>query len=561
MAQDEIKDEKSLGEWLQSQTREVDVTIAQRAAMRVAPLPWQCVPPVTNDLNLTTTAVARPLLITAVAVTNPEPKIKLVSAAAAYAAADAAYNAHESTTRATDVDAAFYAARAAESAASAAHASRANAAVSGASLAAVHSAADAARAWAAALWEAIRADARALSGEENGQAAMETPLWPGGADPFETERATVLEAWRAEAKTDPAWTFWADWYQAALKGRPLLGDWNRHWALLTDIATKIPNDAWDDGPKEVHPIIADMYEQAKSIEATPLAQAAVVDFTFDKLLAQMRAVGFEDDAAHLCDPERVQSFLDDMAEARDGLIDFADYAGDPRGTTNAPAVLQRSAEKLLAELKRTDDTSHLRARRIVTLAKHLQGFSTEEDKRAEIGPTLAKLLDDQVDLIGDVCRKHLLPSIGVLSALDKLELGDIEPKEFIEKLEGALARIESADGTDLLPLAYPDVVMLKDMLEDLRVVSASIAEGSTDEFIAVQRNRFARGTGELGATVGRYTEQSERARLSRIGEGVEKAGETFDKGVKWYRRWRTLEDVWKWLDWFDKSGGGGAAGM
>ena len=82
----------------------------------------------------------------------------------------------------------------------------------------------------------------------------------------------------------------------------------------------------------------------------------------------MRMVGIQDDMAHLREPAVVQSFLDDCDELRDTLQDSSDYAQAGQTGSNKIAMLHLSADKVLAELQRTRDTDHLRARHIVRLA-------------------------------------------------------------------------------------------------------------------------------------------------------------------------------------------------
>jgi len=391
-----------------------------------------------------------------------------------------------------------------------------------------------------AFWSALRSDA--LNAHRGARHVLETPVWSGFGNALIGGWIQLRSRWAAT--NDAGWQFWTQWYDAALEGRPLLGDWDRHWALLTDIALIAP-EVWDKGPDAVNPVVADIYDSYRS--PTPLAQAAITDFTFDAAFRVMRAVGFEDDLIHLRDPVRVQAFLDDIEEARDGLTDFADYASEASGQTNAPRVLVRAAENLLDELKRTNDTAHLRARRLITLGRHLEGFANEETKRAELGETLADMLDENIAIVRDVCRQHLGPSLAALSALDGLELGDIDPRDLITRLDAAIRTIDSADGATLVPLAPGDVAMLRDMLDELRDLEASLGEARTDGFKERQRGKIARTAGQLGATLGRYTEKASKQ--------AEDAGKALDGAVKWYRRWGSLSEALDWLK--DTFGPGG----
>ena len=94
------------------------------------------------------------------------------------------------------------------------------------------------------------------------------PLWPDPETPLASEWQAVRAAWSAAG---PGWQFWTRWYDAALQGRPLLGDWDRHWALLTDIAL-IENDLWDAAPDVVNERIIEIVQTHRTL-------AAVIDKT------------------------------------------------------------------------------------------------------------------------------------------------------------------------------------------------------------------------------------------------------------------------------------------
>ena len=102
------------------------------------------------------------------------------------------------------------------------------------------------------IWTEVRKDVKSLTGAKTGQPAFATPLWHDGENPFADGWQTVRTAWAAT--DDRGWQFWIDWYEAVLDGRPLLGDWDRHWTLLTDIALISDHD-WNAGPDKVNPLI------------------------------------------------------------------------------------------------------------------------------------------------------------------------------------------------------------------------------------------------------------------------------------------------------------------
>ena len=251
MTLDEITDRNSLRAWLDGQSRNVSVSIAHRAAMRVAPLLWLNLSPASSEIALNAHVSARAMLIASAVGTSPSATMAdSVEAAIAVAAA---------------VPAAAAAAYALRAAAADPEASGSYSASSFAAAAAGHAHGDGAIAYAsvfpsnraAKAWLDIAQDAKALAGADTGRHVAATPLWPQGTNPLADDWQKVRKAWASN--TGDGWQFWIDWYEAALAGRPLLGDWDRHWDLLTDIALIDP-DKWDAGPDTVNPLVAQKYE-------------------------------------------------------------------------------------------------------------------------------------------------------------------------------------------------------------------------------------------------------------------------------------------------------------
>lgn len=338
------------------------------------------------------------------------------------------------------------------------------------------------------------------------------------------------------AASPEAWSFWIDWYDRILFGKKprkklielVLGPKFKFWNFGGDFVNQQLDRVFYD------------FEAEPLDHGATLAVASAVDFSFRSLYDWVQAVGFKDDIAHLKDEGVVRAFLDDINEARDGLVDFADYASDLGGASNSPRILQRAAEKLLEELKLAKDLQHVRARRIVSLGKHLESFSNEEGHREALGETLAEMLDQTVDLTKKVCRQHFAPSILIMDFLNRLDLDGIEPSDLLNKLDAAISSVESADGSNLVQLRPDDLVMLKSMASDLREIEASISEGTSEQFIEGQRKKLARGAGELTATIGKYVE------VASVNSAD--AGKKFDSAVKWYKRIRTMGDVYEWLE-------------
>lgn len=252
MTPNDIMDRASLKEWLDFQSHEVAVAIAHRAGMRVAPSFWFMASRGNGEPDLSVLATTRSLLTSGVAATYPTPEVRAaagtassVDAASADAAADAAVFAATAAARAAAASSAGVGA-AADTAAFAATAAAARAFAT--RDVAARAAAD------TAAWDAVRYDASILDAVETGRAIFAHPLRPEAINQLEDDWRAVRVAWQAAA---PNWQFWIDWYEAALEGRPLRGDWDRHWDLLSEIAL-IPDVDWTAGPDRVNARIAEL---------------------------------------------------------------------------------------------------------------------------------------------------------------------------------------------------------------------------------------------------------------------------------------------------------------
>ncbi len=246
----EIFDHDSLDSWLKDQPREVAVTIAMRAAARVAPIWWEwCLTDAAQTHDLTALPVLRCLLISSAAAVSPAQDIRAFAFAAATATAATASAAATATAATASAASAAAASTFSTFSASAAASAAADAAASAAADAAAFSADDAAlSAFAAAGekvdWEAVTLDVHQIADNADLTAVG---LWPNGEKP-------LAETWSMLQKTladSPDWSFWLRWYQSLLDGTPLSP------ALIHDIALIDP-EIWDKGPSEVAAKIAEI---------------------------------------------------------------------------------------------------------------------------------------------------------------------------------------------------------------------------------------------------------------------------------------------------------------
>lgn len=229
----EIRDRESLEAWLKTRPREDAVTIAHRAAMRVAPL-W--VAAMGHDAvlkaDVTGVTILRLLLSSGVASKMPSPRVS-AAALAADAAAELVNRATEPLASAR-LAAVAIAAQAARNAAAAAAATDAVALTMNTVVrasASTHAALSTDNA-PAVLLETAEQDAHRLSANDD---LERSPLWVG-KNPHE-------RAWQDSQpvlRDAPGGDFWIDWYQRALDGRP------QNWPLLRDVAL-IDNALWAEG--------------------------------------------------------------------------------------------------------------------------------------------------------------------------------------------------------------------------------------------------------------------------------------------------------------------------
>ena len=509
----EVQDRKRLERYLEGlpegERREVAVRVAFRAAARVLPIAARdfATNPELKKRDLTAAATFGVLSIAGVAAVTSTPAI----ADASYAASDAAASASDAS----------YAASASDAAASDAAASASDAAYA-AEAAYAASASDAS---AADIWDVVRLD---LTDGEYG------PLWRNGAMPD-----TLVQAW-ADAKTamgkDPKadWSFWVAWYERVLAGRDFLPN------DMAPILNELRKEDWEKGPAHINPLFDGVLAKYRAQDAeTELGNAVPVDFSFDAMAKVMRMVGIDNNMAHLRAPEVVQAFVDDSEEVRDLFVDFTDYAGDLKGTGNHAGVLIRATEKVLKEFRRTEDQTHLRAGMLITIASELEAFSKDQKARADLGVTLAGMLDTRIGKLKALCRKHFGPSYVTLAPLAQLTLDQISQDAVLDLFDDAISRIESLPSANLVKLDHEGLAVLHDMRRELTDFRAAIGEASTEEFQAMLEGRFAQVSGALGLTLNRFYLRSAAAG----GKLADNADQVAKRGKQVKNLWDILQSV------------------
>ncbi|EBA07110.1 hypothetical protein [Sagittula stellata] len=246
-----FEDNDALKAWLKTQSQEVCVAIATRAALRVLPIvaaqsTWKNTGEARQQHESLVLLTVWANLISGVASTCPTPEIKFASSRAAFASSRAADSASSI---------AFAASRAASRASSFA----AFAASSSSSFAA-----DSASSADSSSFAASRAASRAsieADSDFSPDEMFREPLWHGVGVP-EGLRSGDLGPTLLE--TDQRYEFFNDWYDSMLRGEPL------PWALQEKVAL-IPGETWQAGADAV----AKAIEEAKAAffaEHVPLAE-------------------------------------------------------------------------------------------------------------------------------------------------------------------------------------------------------------------------------------------------------------------------------------------------
>lgn len=301
----EIVDRASLRACLEGRPREDSVVVAVRAALRVAPLAWSHPVIREDEGDLTSLQICRALLIGGVAGKMPTPPIRAAAAAATAAAlaAAAAFAALATTTTTTAT-----------------------------ALAAATAAADAA--FAAAIWEQVRADARA---QESGEDPASAPLWSGPPpDWFETAAAGTRALWQA----DPVFSFWLLWLDGVLTGRQI------DWALQEKVAL-IPDNVWRRGAEAVAAEIARIREQLRLRREVALLKA--------QLEASRAEIAALSNRLHNNPPQLVDDVADPFGQAalivealNEAEAELAREAPRPAVLNRVSGRLQSAARNLLA---------------------------------------------------------------------------------------------------------------------------------------------------------------------------------------------------------------------
>ena len=255
-------DWKEFENWLSRQTQETCVKIATRAALRVFPF----ITHIESDdgrVNKLALLAARAILTSGVAGTMPTPDVRAF-AAATRDATRAATRAAAATATAAFAAAAARAATRTATRAAAATVAAADAAAAGTRATTAAAAAFAPAATRAAAYADTEIDPAEL---------FQTPIWHETREP--DWLVSVLITLPNLLERDPEWSFWREWYQGYLDGKPL------DWELQKEIAL-IPRADWKKGPEHIAQVIEEI---RKKYDRKPLDQEQVTEQA-ERLIAQ-----------------------------------------------------------------------------------------------------------------------------------------------------------------------------------------------------------------------------------------------------------------------------------
>lgn len=247
MQASDVVDRETLQNWLATRPEADSLAIAQRGALRIAPL-WFSAMALdwARKNDLTALPLLRLVLTTGVAAVDQCPEVTSALHAADEAAAIAICAAESSAERDAETAKSYAAAQAATEAAAVGRivvqalntASTANGLLShpGPFFAATIS--SSLEYWGIARFECLQL--------EQGKTLQGVDLWPEMECPLGTAWLVAKDLWAEHAV---AYDFWRRWYDAALKGRHLNPELEREIAL-------IPATDWEMGPNYIAAIIA-----------------------------------------------------------------------------------------------------------------------------------------------------------------------------------------------------------------------------------------------------------------------------------------------------------------
>ncbi len=372
------------------------------------------------------------------------------------------------------------------------------------------------------FWSARSSECQLL---EQGVDLHLTPLWRSGVP------EAAKNAWRDARdwmQRTPGYEFWIRWYEAALAGCPLTGDWDSHWQLLHDIAL-ISNEDWEKGAEHVAGLIAEI-EDASTYRVDPqvrltaerLLRASLGRFSFSEIRHLMEMLPFANDLKELKDQEILETFLGEAEEVTWEIELFLS------GLTREELKLQGSGgvltcfESALEEIGKGRQLSSINIGRVIVCGERLQHFSTNHDTLQEFGSYSDGLTAAVRSLQGLTFKffSEAILRMGVLKDIRSSE--EVTLGELFADLSRGFDQIKTDMRDDLVPLAPAAMSVFDTLLDELDGLAKNEAVSVNPAYKSHLRKEFDFNAALVAVSLRLYLEQSKNlgAPLAEVAKGV-----------------------------------------
>lgn len=266
------------------------------------------------------------------------------------------------------------------------------------------------------FWTNIDADVADFSDGKKASGVRAAPLWRSN-NPIDH----LWVGMKNELQNRPEdWSFWIDWYQRILDGRP------QNWDMLEEIALIDPED-WDKGAEHVNGLIGDI--QARYLRnATPYSENIEVNPDTGKLRSVPKPM----------ENERLyQTALDRVRDALDDLRPDGDLAQHHAGLEKVAKRLDRTLDRYANNPQRVHDDFLLSARQISTLVE-----STEVAKDEDVDALQTSLVTgaDDIRAADEVVKASVAARVAL-----RLEEMRVEDTEVIADASEAIESISEGE--------------------------------------------------------------------------------------------------------------------
>ncbi|MEM1375422.1 MAG: hypothetical protein AAGF78_13680 [Pseudomonadota bacterium] len=406
-------------------------------------------------------------------------------------------------------------------------------------------------------WLSVQQDAAWAISDRS---AQEPPLYYEDGDQLHEVWKTVrLNLPTSEhAKSDRAksraaqgygdWTFWIDWFDGHIAGKPLPVD-----GLLEPIV-KLPEALWTDDPAELNRQVMAIYEAWKAApkpsHSQDFLQAAIYQFEYDVAERLMRAVPFPDDWRELTDPDQLKAMLEDVASLRKAMDRFKRSLEYEGRAMQGGGALRAYLEDIEGEFAAAEDVERLLVGEIVELRRALDNLAKREALRTELGD-YCEPLDDILRRLTDILHKHFSSTLARFSVLRDVELeADTNPRDVLATLREVVEAMRSGSGGAVPHLLAKDAASLDLLLDDLERLIREVEIAESAEQVSSLRREMNFLMAKVLASGSLYIQEVNEA-LPLFSGKPKRINDTIDAAVKVERRVTTVgrwsEAVWEAL--------------